>query len=297
MASWVPTLLALAGVFAILCLLAAGGRAVIRRRMMHRRLADFLIQQRPAPSAAAAVVDSPTLREQAMALLRSSNRTVVLMAVGGAGALISLLIGWTPGLVLAIVAFAAGGILALRGENRRDQIEQQLGPVLLTLAAAMESGYSVLQALERAVHDSPEPIAGEFAQTLRAIELGTSLEEAVTQLAERVGGENMEFFANVTAMQYRIGGDLPSLLTSLATRIQERMELKAEMQALTAQARYSGWVLTALPFGVVGVLLLASPSYLAPLVSTAIGRNVVLFAITLLVAGLATIREISRVEV
>jgi tight adherence protein B len=295
MAPWIATALGLSAALAALCLLAAMGREFVRRRTIQQRMATFLLPP-VEPGGAADTANSPKVWQSLLGLGVSSG-SVLLIATGTVVALVSLLVGWTPGLVLATAALAVGGVLALRRGSRRDHIEQQLAAVLQTMASALESGYSVQQTIERVVRDAPDPIADEFAQVLRAIELGTSLEVALAQLAERVGGDTFEFFATVTAMQYRIGGDLPTLLTSLAMRIQERLELKAEMQALTAQARYSGWVLTALPFAVVAMLLIASPGYLAPLVWTPTGRNLVLFAATLLVAGLASIRTISRVEV
>ena len=296
MTQWAPITLGLVAAVAALCLQAAARRTLMRRRAVHRRMKAFLVQ----PSAlddAGELSSSPTPVEHVLAVLSASSGIVLLMAAGASGALVSLVVGWTLGLVLAIATLGLGGVLALRRVSRRDQMDQQLVSALELMASAMESGYSIQQALERVVRDAPDPIASQFARVSRAIELGTPLEAALIHLAERVGGENFEFFATITAMQHRIGGDLPTLLTSLATRIRERLALKAEMQALTAQARYSGWVLIALPFAVVGLLLVANPGYLAPLIWSSAGRNMVLFAATLLVAGLATIRAISRVEV
>jgi tight adherence protein B len=294
---WVILAIALGGSLAAFSMLLALGRVVLARYLARRRLARFLkfpaVPGEELDAGAAAL--PPTHR--LTALLASPMATTGLIAAGAVGALISLLLAFTPGLVLAIAAIVGGGVLMLRGGNRRDRLEEQLVPTLQMMAAAMESGYSVQQAVERVVRDAPAPIREEFAQVARAIDLGATLQVALEGLAARVGGENFEFFATIVAMQYRVGGDLPTLLSSLATRIQERLELKAEVKALTAQARYSGWVLAILPFAVVGLLVLANPSYVAPLVTTTLGRNLVLFAGVLLVAGLASIRAISRVEV
>jgi tight adherence protein B len=293
---WVVALLALGGALAAFSMIVAVGRALLARYAARRRLARFLdVPAVPGEGEGATAAPPPTQR--LAAVLASPMATMGLIAAGALGALISLLLAFTPGLVLAVAAIAGGGVLLMRVGNRRDQLEEQLVPTLQMMAAAMESGYSVQQAVERVVRDAPAPIREEFAQVARAIDLGATLQTALEGLASRVGGENFEFFATIVAMQYRVGGDLPTLLSSLATRIQERLELKGEVKALTAQARYSGWVLAILPFAVLGLLVLANPAYVAPLVTTALGRNLVMFAGVLLVAGLATIRTISRVEV
>jgi tight adherence protein B len=296
---WVIAAIALGGAVAAFSLALAIGRLLLARYLARRRLARFLDLSAPLAEGAAsgAITTALPTAQRLAAILASPNASMALIAVGAVGALGSLLLGFTPGLILAIAALVAGGVFMLRGGNRRDRLEEQLVPALQVMATAMESGYSVQQAVDRVVRDAPPPISEEFAQVARAIELGTTLQASLEGLASRVASENFEFFATIVAMQYRVGGDLPTLLASLATRIQERLELKAEIKALTAQARYSGWVLAILPFAVAGLLIVANPAYVLPLVDTSLGRNLLLFAGGLLVAGLASIRAISQVEV
>jgi tight adherence protein B len=180
---------------------------------------------------------------------------------------------------------------------RRAELERQLVPVLRTIATAVESGLSFAQALDRVVHDAPAPIADEFAHVLRAIDLGMPLTVALEELAARTGSADFEFFASIVTVQYRTGGSLARLLSTLAENIQERLEFAAEVGALTAQARFSGWVLAVLPFGVLGLLLVASPGYVSPLLNTTDGRLLLGFAGVLLGVGLYTIRSISYVRI
>jgi tight adherence protein B len=295
---WIIAAIALGAAIAAFSMALALGRVLLVRYFARRRLARFLDVRAPTcQGVEVGAVAAPTPAQRLAAVLASPKAMVVLIAAGAGGALISLLLGFTPGLILAIAALVGGGVSMLRGGNRRGRLEEQLVPTLQMMATAMESGYSVQQAVNRVVRDAPPPISEEFAQVARSIELGTPLQAALEGLASRVGSENFEFFATIVAMQYRVGGDLPTLLSSLATRIQERLELTAEVKALTAQARYSGWVLAILPFAVAGLLIVASPTYVLPLITTPLGRNLILFAGVLLVTGMASIRAISQVEV
>ena len=156
---------------------------------------------------------------------------------------------------------------------------------------------SFAQALDRVVKDSPAPIAEEFAQALRAIDLGMPLTVALQEMATRTGSADFEFFASIVTVQYRTGGSLARLLGTLAENIQERIEFAAEVGALTAQARFSGWVLAVLPFGVLGLMLIASPAYVNPLLNTTDGRLLLGFAALLLGAGLFVIRAVSYVRI
>src|SRR5579875_1883745 len=274
---------------ATLLIAAAVGRGLRVRLAMRRREQRFLDFGTPAPPKEAPVT-APRAGRARLATMAAAHRTTLLL---GALALALLVVGglvnWALGVLLAAAVLGAAGWRAAR----RARLETQLVPALRMMASALESGYSIPQALERVARDSPAPIAEEFGQVMRAVELGTPLDTALGGLAAR--GEDFEFFATIVAVQHRVGGDLPGLLTSLASSIQDRLTVRAEVRALTAQARYSGWVLSALPFVVLGWMLLVSPTYASPLFSTDLGRAMLLFGGLLLVAGLATIRSISRV--
>jgi tight adherence protein B len=164
------------------------------------------------------------------------------------------------------------------------------------MASSLECGLSAVQALDRMQAESPSPIAEEFAQVTRAIELGAPLHLALEEAAMRLNSGSFSSFAMIVSVQHRVGGDMATLLNTLAENLQERLEFKAELNALTAQARYSAWVLTALPFGVCGLVALANPGYMSPLIMTTTGRVMLAFAALLLLIGLLAVRVISRVD-
>ncbi len=218
---------------------------------------------------------------------------LVVVLVGG-----TLLRGWVLGLFLtACYLLGLWWVTVRRRAARRGELERQLVPVLRTIATAVESGLSFAQALDRVTRESPPPIADEFAQVLRAIDLGRPLTTALKDLATRTGSADYGFFASIVTVQYRTGGSLGTLLSTLAENIQERIEFAAEVGALTSQARFSGWVLAVLPFGVLGLLLVASPGYVSPLLNTTDGRLLLGFAGVILGVGLYLIRSISYVRI
>jgi tight adherence protein B len=292
-------LAAVGAMVATLLMALAVGRGLVTRWTMQRRAERFLDFDSSAP-APAEVAEPPSYRAAlaaTVAFVRAHPVDVLLALPALLLLVVAAALRWVPGIMLAVGGLGLAVWLVRRGDNRlRDELEEQLVPALQMMAAGMESGYSIQQALERVVRDSPSPIADKFAQVVRAVELGTTLDAALAEMAAE-GGDNFEFFATIVAVQHRVGGDLPALLAGLATSIHERLRLRAEVQALTAQARYSGWVVTALPFAVVGLMLLASPTYITPLFTDSTGRVLLLIAVVLLAAGVASIRTISRVEV
>jgi tight adherence protein B len=67
----------------------------------------------------------------------------------------------------------------------------------------------------------------------------------------------------VTAIniQSQVGGNLATVLDSIAYTIRERVRIQGEIRTLTAMQRYSGYVITLLPVGLGAILMLVSPTY------------------------------------
>jgi tight adherence protein B len=280
---------------ATLLLVVAGGREMVTRRRLQRRTRRVL--EIEAARAAAGLGLGRGLIARFRALSPQQRASVALVVLAPA-----LLLGasWklsgVQGFVLAGAALIAAAWLTNRERARRQALlEKQLVPALRLMAASTESGFSVQQALGRAASELPSPIADELHQTVRLIALGVSLETALAELGAR-SGPNFRLFAHIVAVQYRIGGSLPSLLLGLATNVHDRLQFHAELSALTAQTRYSGWILGALPFGFLGLMALVSPDYIQVLFSTDTGRIILLLGVVVLAIGLMSIRAISQVE-
>src|SRR5260221_1470988 len=71
--------------------------------------------------------------------------------------------------------------------------------------------------------------------------------------------------ATAISIQYQVGGNLAEILDTIAFTIRERVRIKGDIRALTAQQRLSGYVVGALPIFLVLFLLVAVPGFLAPM--------------------------------
>jgi tight adherence protein B len=274
----------------------ATGRLLVLRRTIARRTEQVM----GAPlTASGAAGELPRPAADRLEAVFAAYR--VQLALGLIAAVLTLagalLLQWWIGLLLGAAVIAVYAFVQHhQRQQRKELLEAQLIPALRMLAAATESGYSITMALERMIRDLHPPIADEFAQVIRMVDLGMSLEDALSNLALRIGGEHFEFFATMIAVQYRSGGSLSVLLLDLARSIQSQHEFKLSVQARTAQARFSGWVVAMIPLFVLGVILLATPHYVAPLFDTQEGHVLLGIAAALLIAGQLTIRQISKVD-
>ncbi|HVS67239.1 MAG TPA: type II secretion system F family protein [Mycobacteriales bacterium] len=219
------------------------------------------------------------------------------------GAVIAAALGFFIGgpvlaLIFAVVAAITPYLLVVRSvDKRKKAFEEQFPEVLDLIAASLESGASVMRALELVVEESEEPTASEFGRVLTASRMGTDLSEALASMSERLGSRDVDWTVQAISVQQRTGGRLADILRIVARTMRGRAEVKREVDALTVEGRLSAIILGALPFLIALVMLIVNPSYLKPLFHETVGLVMVGVAGALMLVGFAWMRRIVRVEV
>ncbi len=204
--------------------------------------------------------------------------------------------------VLAILVLLAGPMLlrALvhqRLKKQRDLFAEQLPTHLQELASAMRAGHSLVSGISSMAAEAPEPSGSEWSRVVADEQLGVALDEAMVPMQQRMDCEDIGQVALVAALHRRTGGNMAEVLERVADSVRERAELRRELNALTAQARLSRYVVTALPPVVAGAVALLNPSYLHPLFHTSTGVFLVFLAAGLLVAASLIMKSIAEIEV
>lgn len=219
-----------------------------------------------------------------------------LMAVGG-------FVGWRlNGVVVAACLAVAGPIAAWlllsgRADRYSARCDEVLPDVLGQMGSAMRAGHSLQQAMEGVAAHGPQPLAAELGRVLSDTTVGVPLDEAMVALGERVGSLDLRWAVRAMLIQRRTGGRLADILDVLAEFMRDRMEVRREVRALTAEGKISAVILMALPFVVLAGVVVTNPAYLEPLLVNPLGR--ILIAGAMLGMGLAwfLIRGIIKVEV
>src|SRR5690606_16452868 len=104
----------------------------------------------------------------------------------------------------------------------------QLAPALGTMASAMRSGFSFIQAMQLIGREVPDPIGPEFERTVREINLGISMEEAFKNLLRRLPNEDLEIVAPALLIQRPTGGNLAELRETMEETVRGRIRIKEE---------------------------------------------------------------------
>ncbi len=239
------------------------------------------------------------MQQAGLPLLGSEFVVVAIIGAVFAGAVTMLL---TMNVASALMV----GFLALVGEwfyiqfrisHRRDRFTNQLGDCLTMVANAMRAGFSFLQAMELVSREMEPPISEEFSRVMREMNVGARMEKALEDMDARVASPDFSLMVTAVLIQRQVGGSLASILDTISDTINERIRMRREVKALTAQGRLSGIILAVLPVALSALLAVTNPNYLRPLVEEPLGRIAIAFAAVLEIIGFFVIQRMVEIDV
>jgi tight adherence protein B len=232
--------------------------------------------------------------------LRSSEFVMIQIGFLTVGALLALWrFGFSPQFVFAGVAayLIPMRYVVFRQRRRLKKFNAHLPDTLSLLSNAMKAGLSLPQAIEAVAGTVTAPVSDELHRVIREGKLGTSTPAALTNMVRRVGSEDLDLVVTAIAIQTTVGGNLARLLDSISQTIRQRVQMKSQIGALTAQMRASGWIITLLPFIVAGILNIITPSYFGVMFTDPLGRVLLGLALVSIIIGNVFVRRITNFRV
>ena len=202
---------------------------------------------------------------------------------------------------IAVPIFAVIGYVlpALYLRNRRGRrlrmFEAGLPRAMELIANSMKAGQSVAQALSAVTENAGPPLSEEFGLARREVELGASVDSALTNMVKRMGSSDLRLVVMVITIQHSVGGDLPAILTTLADTMRQRAEMREEVLAATAQSRASSLIITLLPLAAAALLYFLVPDYFRPMFVNPLGWVMLAVSAGLLMIGNVIIRRITQI--
>ena len=181
-------------------------------------------------------------------------------------------------------------------DRRKKAFTEQLGDCLTTVANALRAGYSFQQAMDVVAREMEPPMSTEFARVSADVAMGVNLETALEQMNSRVNSSDFELVVTAVLIQREVGGNLALILDTISDTINERIRMKREINALTAQGRFSAWVLLILPFIVAVFCYFFNNEQFMMLFEEESGRMAIIVAVVLEILGFFVIQKIVDIE-
>jgi tight adherence protein B len=312
------TLLAFAGAIGAF-LIGAGLPALVA--MAARRATGAQVEEPPAPTALlsslsrpfegmaarqqqrATAQGGPTLTEElSRAGMKIKGSEWIAIQAGAALLLFALSLArfqlslW-PVIFGVIGWFIPRLYLAYRKRARLNRFHDQLVDTVNLLASSLRAGHSLPQAMEMVAETGLPPISEEFSRVMHELDVGSPLDVALENMVRRIRSEDMEIIATAAIIHHHAGGNLAQTLETISDTIRDRIRVRGEISAMTAQARASAIFITLLPVVLFVLILFLDRTYFDTLFGSPFGWIVIGYCVLSIFIGNYIIRRIVNVEV
>ncbi len=221
-----------------------------------------------------------------------------LAAVGAVAALLAgwFLAGATAAVPLAIAGPGlAGWAVSSRRRRYRRAVERALPEVAAAIADSLAAGRSLRASLPAAASSVAGPAAVELACLGADFDLGAPTVATIEAWRWRMRSARVDAFAAALLSQRRAGGDLAGLLRRFADGAAERDRAADDARSATAQARFTGLLVVAMPTGGALFAELIQPGFLLEVLAAPASAVLLALAAALQFVGFVAIRRLSRV--
>ncbi|AZS20369.1 MULTISPECIES: type II secretion system F family protein [unclassified Caulobacter] len=268
---------------------AAASTPDARRQAILKALKDQERKQKKASLSIAARLQAAGLGENVKMFW------IVSAVLGLFVAMIILLLGQSP-LVALGAGFAAGAglprwVLGFLANGRTQKFTAAFADAVDIIVRGIKSGLPVHDCLKIIGKECPEPLAGEFRTLTENVAMGVPMDAALEKMYERMPTNELRFFSIVLAIQQKTGGNLAEALGNLSTVLRARKLMKEKIKALSAEAVASAFIIGCLPPGVVTLISVTSPAYMAPMFTDPRGHLMLLVSAVWMSIGIFVMRN------
>jgi len=202
------------------------------------------------------------------------NATVMQFWIASAGfgvtvMLMLFLIRAHPFIALGLGGAAGFGlpqwVLNFLGKRRTGKFTAAFSDAMDIIVRGIKSGLPVHDCLKIIGRETPQPLAGEFTRLVENIGMGMSLDQALEKLYEHMPTAEVRFFSIVMNIQQKTGGNLAEALSNLSAVLRSRKLMREKVKALSSEATSSAFIIGCLPPGVILLIMVWTPSYMAPM--------------------------------
>ncbi len=182
-------------------------------------------------------------------------------------------------------------------KQRQKKFEQQLPDALLMISGSLRAGAGLNLAIESMVSETQPPISQEFELLLREQRVGVDLDTALQNMEKRMPIQDFIMVVAGMRISREVGGNLANTLEGIADTLRKKLTMEGKIQALTAQGRMQGIVMTCLPLFLMVILNKMEPEAMAPLFNTWYGWITLSIVAVMEFVGYFFIKKIVNIDV
>ncbi len=182
-------------------------------------------------------------------------------------AFVALSIATSAGLTMRIIVSIIMGYgavyvwLSSKAKKRMSLFEEQLPDAVELMVRSLRVGHPFASSVNIVAQEMPDPLGTEFGILVDEANFGADISESLRKMTERIDVQDLRFLAVAVSIQSQSGGNLAEILDGLGKVIRSRFKLFRRVDAITAEAKWSGWFLSFFPIMALVAINVMQPGY------------------------------------
>jgi tight adherence protein B len=243
-------------------------------------------------------------KKAAMANIAFSPKALILvMALLSVAAFLGLTLGTETSFAVRAVMGPVMGFGAVwmwlnkKAKARMSLMEEQLPEAVELMVRSLRVGHPFSSTINIVAQEVPDPLGSEFGIIADEFAYGMDSTESLNKMAESIDMPDMRFLAVAVSIQQKSGGNLAEILEGLAGVIRARFKLFRRVNAITAEAKWSGMFLSVFPLLALVGINVAQPTYYDAVMETEYFIPAVLVVVGFLVMNYVFMKMMVNIKV
>ncbi|MES9505015.1 type II secretion system F family protein [Streptomyces sp. NPDC000609] len=181
--------------------------------------------------------------------------------------------------------------------KRTERFINQLPELARILANATQAGLALRTSIGMAADEMEDPAGEELSRVSRRLAVGESLDDALSELTDRLPSRELVVLVTTLVLSNRAGGTVVSSLRNLTETLEERKETRREVKTQLSQVTVTAYAVPMFGLGAMLLMNAVMPGALDRMTGAFIGQVAVVVSIALYAIGFIVIRRMSRIDV
>ncbi|MES9591925.1 type II secretion system F family protein [Streptomyces sp. NPDC094045] len=221
-----------------------------------------------------------------------------VIALAGLWMIASSMLASFFGPIAALVGlWGTNAFLNWQRTKRTEHFINQLPELARILANATQAGLALRTSIGMAADELEDPAGEELARVARRLAVGEPLEDAMSELTDRLPSRELVVLVTTLVLSNRAGGTVVSSLRNLTETLEERKETRREVKTQLSQVTVTAYAVPAFGLGAMLLMNAVMPGALDRMTGAFIGQVAVIVSLALYAIGFIVIRRLSKIDV
>lgn len=200
-------------------------------------------------------------------------------------------------LIAGMLGFSMIHLIAvIKNRITKKQIEADLLKAISLINNALQSGKSMIQAIQTVALELEGPLSLEFSKIYKDMLHGLSFEIAFIRFQNRVNIEEINYITTSLSILNKTGGNIKEIFDAIENNFYTRRKLEMELKATIASSHLVFQFLIILPIFLWGAIGFMNPSYFTIYFQSTLGMLLFMIILCIYLVYIIVIRSIMKVE-